>query len=66
MFVVKDLYDLEVLSEEAFTEWWEDERSSSEPEMAAVRQQTSQFIEWLENAESESESEEEEDDEDDD
>jgi len=66
LFVVKDLYDLEVLSEEAFTEWWEDERSSSEPEMAAVRQQTSQFIEWLENAESESESEEEEDDEDDD
>jgi len=62
LFVVKDLYDLEVLSEEAFTEWWEDERSSSEPEMAAVRQQSSQFIEWLENAESESESEEEEDD----
>ncbi|KAK4937537.1 translation initiation factor eIF-2B epsilon subunit, GEF [Elasticomyces elasticus] len=58
LFVLKDLYDLEVFGEEAFTEWWEDERSSSGEEMSAVRQQSSQFIEWLENAESESESEE--------
>ncbi|KIX00744.1 uncharacterized protein Z518_09809 [Rhinocladiella mackenziei CBS 650.93] len=58
LFVVKDLYDLEVFGEEAFTDWWADERSQSDPEMAAVKQQSSQFIEWLENAESESESEE--------
>ncbi|KIW27962.1 uncharacterized protein PV07_07655 [Cladophialophora immunda] len=59
LFVVKDLYDLEVFGEEAFTDWWADERSNNEPEMAAVRQPSSQFIDWLENAESESESEEE-------
>ncbi|OCT52984.1 putative translation initiation factor eIF-2B subunit epsilon [Cladophialophora carrionii] len=63
LFVVKDLYDLEVFPEEAFAEWWEDERSSNEPEMAEVRKPSSQFIEWLENAESESDSEEEDDDE---
>jgi translation initiation factor eIF-2B subunit epsilon len=61
LFVVKDLYDLEIFSEEAFIDWWEDERSSSEPEMAEVRKPTSQFIEWLQNAESESESEEDDD-----
>ncbi|EXJ60219.1 hypothetical protein A1O7_04371 [Cladophialophora yegresii CBS 114405] len=63
LFVVKDLYDLEIFPEEAFTDWWEDERSSAEPEMAEVRKPSSQFIEWLENAESESESDEEDDDE---
>lgn len=57
LFVVKDLYDLEVFGEEAFTDWWADERASNEPEMAAVRQPSSPFIAWLENAESESESE---------
>jgi translation initiation factor eIF-2B subunit epsilon len=61
LFVVKDLYDLEVFSEEAFTSWWADGRSNSEPEMAEVRKQSSPFIEWLENAESESDSEDEDD-----
>jgi len=65
LFVVKDLYDLEVFGEEAFVDWWADERSSSDAEMSAVRQQSSQFIEWLKNAESESESESEEDDDED-
>lgn len=58
LFVVKDLYDLEIFGEETFTEWWADERSNAEPEMASVRQPSSQFIEWLENAESESEDDE--------
>ena len=62
LFVVKDLYDLEVFGEDAFTEWWADENSSSDAEMAAVRQPSAQFVEWLENAESESESDEDEDD----
>ena len=66
LFVVKDLYDLEVFGEEAFMAWWADERSSSDAEMNAVRQQSAQFIEWLENAESESEGDEDEDDDDDD
>ncbi len=58
LFVAKDLYDLEVFKEEAFTEWWADERSSNEPEMADVKKPSSQFIEWLENAESESDEDE--------
>jgi translation initiation factor eIF-2B subunit epsilon len=62
LFVAKDLYDLGVFTEEAFSAWWADERSSSESAMAEVRKSTSPFIEWLENAESESESEEEDDD----
>ncbi|EXJ88914.1 hypothetical protein A1O3_01978 [Capronia epimyces CBS 606.96] len=57
LFVIKDLYDLEIFGEEAFADWWADERSSSDPDLAAVRQQSAPFIEWLENAESESESE---------
>lgn len=63
LFVVKDLYDLDVFAEGAFTGWWADERSSGEAEMAAIRQQSSQFLDWLENADSESESESEEEDE---
>lgn len=66
LFVVKDLYDLEVFGEEAFVAWWADERSSSDTEMSSVREQSAQFIEWLENAESESESGEDDDDDDDD
>ncbi|KIV96262.1 hypothetical protein PV10_00147 [Exophiala mesophila] len=66
LFVVKDLYDLEVFGEEAFTGWWEDSRSNSDAEMIATKQQSSQFIDWLANAESESESEESETDDDDD
>ena len=54
----KDLYDLDIFGEEPFLRWWNDEESSSEPEMAEVRKQTEQFIEWLENAESESEEDE--------
>ncbi|EXJ94713.1 hypothetical protein A1O1_03110 [Capronia coronata CBS 617.96] len=64
LFVIKDLYDLEIFGEEAFSEWWADGRSSHDPDMAAVKQQSAPFIEWLENAESESESEEEDEEED--
>ena len=62
LFMTKDLYDLEVLSEDSFTAWWSDSRSSSEQELLEVRAQTSPFIEWLENADSESDEEEDEDD----
>jgi translation initiation factor eIF-2B subunit epsilon len=66
LFVVKDLYDLDVFVEEAFTTWWADERSSSDADMAAAREPSAQFIEWLENAESESDSETDGDDDDED
>jgi translation initiation factor eIF-2B subunit epsilon len=62
LFLAKDLYDLEVFGEESILAWWSDSRSKAEPEMMAVREQTVQFIEWLEEAEEESEDEDEDDD----
>ena len=58
LFTAKELYDLDILEEEAFEQWWADGRSSDDEDMDRVRQQTAQFIEWLANAEEE-ESEEE-------
>lgn len=60
LFFTKDLYDLEVFAEESILSWWQDSRSTSGEEMTTVREQTSQFIEWLEEAEEESEEEEDE------
>lgn len=59
---VKDLYDLEVFEEEAFTDWYEDSRSQ-EADVLAVRDAAKPFIEWLEAAEEEDSDDEEEDDE---
>ncbi|KAL8243837.1 hypothetical protein R6Q59_010095 [Mikania micrantha] len=64
LFIAKDLYDLEVFEEEAFTAWWADSRSTETPELSQIREPTAQFIQWLEEAESESESGEDEEDED--
>jgi len=59
---VKDLYDLDVLEEEAFTEWYEDERSQEEA-VAPMRDAAKPFIDWLATAdEEESEDEDEEGD----
>ena len=55
LLMSKDIYDMEVFGEEPFLTWWKDSRSSTEADMAEVRKQTEQFIQWLENAESESE-----------
>ncbi|KAJ5504144.1 Zinc finger C6HC-type [Penicillium fimorum] len=66
LFTAKSLYELELIEEEAYDQWWNDERSSSTEEMRAVRSQTQQFVDWLAEAEEESseeESEEESDDE---
>lgn len=58
------LYQLEILEEEAFEQWWADERSSGSEEMKSVKNQAKKFIEWLATAdEEESESEEESDEE---
>lgn len=51
LFTAKELYDLEVVEEEAIEEWWADERSSNDDEMRQVRKQTEQFVEWLASAE---------------
>lgn len=60
LYAAKDLYDLDIVEEEAYEQWWSDEKSSSNEEMRKVRSQAHQFIEWLANAEEE-ESDEEED-----
>lgn len=59
LFTAKELYDLEILEEEAFEQWWADERSSNSDELRKVRAQTQQFVDWLANAEEDESSEEE-------
>ncbi|KAJ5707802.1 translation initiation factor eIF-2B subunit epsilon [Penicillium malachiteum] len=66
LFTAKELYDLELVDEEAYEQWWSDSRSSETEEMRTVRSQAQQFVEWLANAEEEESSEEEESEEDDD
>lgn len=63
LFTAKELYDLDLVNEEAFEQWWADERSSNSEEMRRVRSQTEQFIDWLANAEEEDEDEEDEEEE---
>jgi translation initiation factor eIF-2B subunit epsilon len=66
LFTAKSLYELELVDEEAYDQWWNDERSSATEEMRTVRGQAQQFVDWLAEAEEESseeESEEESDDE---
>ncbi|KAL4944831.1 hypothetical protein BDV06DRAFT_186226 [Aspergillus oleicola] len=60
LFLAKELYELEVVEEEALEQWWADARSSATEEMRKVRGQTQQFIDWLADAEEEESSEEEE------
>lgn len=57
LFTAKELYDLELLEEEAYEQWWEDERSSNSEDMKKVRTQAQQFVDWLANAEEEESSE---------
>lgn len=59
LFTAKELYDLEIVDEEAYEQWWEDERSSSTEEMRKVRVQAQQLVDWLANAEEDESSEEE-------
>lgn len=66
LFTAKELYDLEIIDEEAYEQWWDDERSSSTEEMRQVRSQAQQFVDWLANAEEEESSEEEESEEEED
>lgn len=63
LFTAKELYELEVVDEEAYEQWWDDERSSNSEELRTVRAQAQQFVDWLAEAEEES-SEEEDSDED--
>ncbi|KAF9888348.1 hypothetical protein FE257_008781 [Aspergillus nanangensis] len=60
LFAAKELYDQEIIDEEAYEQWWADERSSNSEEMRKVRSQTQQFVDWLASAEEEESSDEEE------
>ncbi|KAI9816581.1 MAG: hypothetical protein M1827_001713 [Pycnora praestabilis] len=64
IFTSKELYELEIIEEEGFEQWWEDSRSSEDDEMRRVRSQTQQFVEWLATAEEDSSAEEAESDDD--
>lgn len=63
LFAAKELYELELVDEEAYEQWWGDEGSSVSEELRNVRGQAWQFVEWLANAEEESDDEEESEDE---
>ncbi|EEH48837.2 translation initiation factor eIF2B catalytic subunit epsilon [Paracoccidioides brasiliensis Pb18] len=53
LFMAKELYDLEAVEEEAFVQWWGDERGVASDGLKSVRRQTEPFIEWLASADSE-------------
>jgi len=64
--MLQQMYDLDILEEEALVAWWEDERGKEGDVMTSVRAKCQALIEWLENAEEESDEDEEDDEEDDD
>ncbi|KLJ08914.1 translation initiation factor eIF-2B subunit epsilon [Blastomyces silverae] len=62
LFMAKELYDLETVEEEAFEQWWADERAVASEALKRVRRQTEPFIEWLANADSEEDDDDDDDD----
>ncbi|KAF4300801.1 eIF4-gamma/eIF5/eIF2-epsilon [Botryosphaeria dothidea] len=58
------LFEMDVLEEEAFEQWWADAKSSENEALERIRGKTQQFIDFL--AQSDESSEEDEDDDDDD
>lgn len=63
LFTAKELYELEIVEEEAYEQWWAHEDSYRTEDMRRVRSQTQQFVDWLANAEEEESSEEEDEEE---
>ena len=55
LFVTNEVYDTEVIEEDGFLQWWDNERSV-EGEMGKVRDLTGKFITFLREAEEEDES----------
>lgn len=60
VFMVRYLYELDVLEEDGINQWWNDARSSADEGMVQVRAQTQALIDWLADAEEDSGEEEEE------
>jgi translation initiation factor eIF-2B subunit epsilon len=66
--VSKELYEMDVLEEEAFLRWWEESEALGEAEdkeMKRVREKTAVLIQWFREAESESSSGDDEDEDED-
>lgn len=59
------LYEMDVLEDEAFEQWWSDPKSSENEGLQKVRGKTQQFIDFLAQSDEESSEEEEDEDEDD-
>ena len=64
LFVTNEVYDTEVIEEDGFLQWWDNERSV-EGEMGKVRDLTGKFITFLREAEEEDESGDDEDEDED-
>ncbi|GME40564.1 eIF4-gamma/eIF5/eIF2-epsilon [Neofusicoccum parvum] len=59
------LFDMDVLEEEAFEQWWSDAKASENEALEKVRSKTQQFIDFLAQEDESSEEDEDEDDDDD-
>ena len=62
LFVTNEMYDSDIIEEDGFLQWWDNERSVEE-EMGKVRDLTERFIIFLKEAEEDDESEDEDEDE---
>ncbi|KAK7561135.1 heat shock transcription factor 2, partial [Phyllosticta citricarpa] len=60
------LYDMDVIEDDAFEQWWADDKSSADEAMKKVRSKTQQFIDFLAQSDDESSEDEEEEDDDED
>lgn len=54
---LRQLYEKDIVEEESILRWWDSEESSKSEALVNVRQLTSQFVDWLKDAEEESEEE---------
>ncbi|KAM0268073.1 hypothetical protein ACHAQH_010059 [Verticillium albo-atrum] len=61
--LLQQLYNLDVLEEEAIVAWWGDARAEAGESMTAVRERCRVLVEWLENAEEEDDDDEDDSDE---
>ena len=63
LFVTNEVYDSEIIEEDGFLQWWDNERSV-EGEMGKVRDLTAKFITFLKEAEEEDDDDDDDEDED--
>lgn len=54
---LRQLYEQDIIEEDSILGWWDSEASSANESLVKVRQVTSQFVDWLKDAEEESDDE---------